>query len=170
MSFLSQLCIVNILHQVVEPPQKSAKTPSRLKAMREKVRSRSQHGSGDPEADGIERSAIREVEDYLSHSDSDDTEDTFTFWRQYSKSGNKIRKHLARLAQIYLTPAPTSTDVERLGCDQSNQLICSLCYYFPKTDIVNLWKLALPVTYFLPQTLSIEKIGNACTFIKMNLI
>ena len=55
------------------------------------------------------------VEDYLCRPISEDT-DTFQFWKEYSKNGNKTQKCLARLARIYLTPAPTSTDVERLGC------------------------------------------------------
>ena len=39
-----------------------------------------------------------------------------TFWKEYEQKaeGNKIMKALARLAKQYLTPPPTSTDVERL--------------------------------------------------------
>ena len=73
-----------------------------------------QHGSVmEDQGDEIEQAAHKEVNEYLSHPASEDT-DTFAFWKEYSKSGNKARKFLAKLAQIYLAPAPTSVDVERL--------------------------------------------------------
>ena len=100
-----------LCHQVDQPPQESAPKPSKLKDIRAKRRS--QNGSGN-QGDEIEKSANKEVEDYLCYPASEDT-DTFTFWKDYSQSGSKARKCLARLARIHLTPAPTSTDVERLG-------------------------------------------------------
>ena len=39
----------------------------------------------------------------------DASNDTFIFWRNYSKNSNRAEKALAHLARIYLTPPPTST-------------------------------------------------------------
>lgn len=79
-----------------------------------KIISKSQQKAGDHEIDGIATTAAKAVEDYLSKPIHDDM-DTFHFWRDYEKEGDVTQKCLAKLARIYLTPAPTSTDVERLG-------------------------------------------------------
>ena len=41
-------------------------------------------------------------------------EECFEFWKDYSKSTNLYENKLAEQALIYLSPPPTSTDVERL--------------------------------------------------------
>ena len=61
--------------------------------------------------------AEKAVEDYLSLPLSDpmeNGEDTFKFWRNYSVTNDKAQKALCQLARHYLTPPPTSTDIERL--------------------------------------------------------
>ena len=42
------------------------------------------------------------------------TEECFEFWKDYSKSTNIYEKKLAEQALIYLTPPPTTTEVEHL--------------------------------------------------------
>ena len=42
------------------------------------------------------------------------TEECLEFWKDYSKSTNLYEKKLAEQALIYLSPPPTTTDVERL--------------------------------------------------------
>ena len=116
LQILGRFFLIALPRQVAEPPQKSAKKSSKLKAARSKILSKSQHGSEDPEVDEVLKKAQEAIDEYLCKPVSDDT-DTFQFWREYDKSGNEVKKELARLARIYLTPAPTSTDVERLGCE-----------------------------------------------------
>ena len=71
----------------------------------------SQRETGDiDEVDGIRMAASAALDSYLSLPVS---EDTFKFWRDYSRTTDKAQKSLCKLARKYLTPAPTSTDVER---------------------------------------------------------
>ena len=93
-----------------EPPRKSAQKPSMLRGIMKGIISKSGHRGFD--GTGMTPSAA--VEDYLSNPIHDEM-DTFHFWKKYSKSGNATQKCLANLARLYLTPPPTSTDVERLG-------------------------------------------------------
>ena len=49
-----------------------------------------------------------------NYSISQPSEKCFTFWKEKSSSGNRIWKVLSNIAESYLTPYPTTTDVERL--------------------------------------------------------
>ena len=40
--------------------------------------------------------------------------DPMSFWKEQSCSANEIKKKLSEIAKYYLTPPPTSVDVERL--------------------------------------------------------
>ena len=67
--------------------------------------------------DSMRTVAEKAINQYLALplSNPDETgEDTFKFWRDYSITTDKAQKALCHLARLYLTPAPTSTDVERL--------------------------------------------------------
>ena len=74
-------------------------------------------GDGAGAIDSTRTEATKAIDHYLALplSDPDETgEDTFRFWRDYSITTDKAQKALCHLARLYLTPAPTSTDVERL--------------------------------------------------------
>ena len=58
------------------------------------------------------RHEIREWLDQYSNSNTED--DVIQFWKHKSLSLKPIDKEMAKLAQFYLTPPPTSVDVERL--------------------------------------------------------
>ena len=69
--------------------------------------------------------ARKAIEDYLSLPLSDPAEngeDAFKFWSNYSVTTNKAQKSLCHLARIFLTPPPTSTDVERLFSTAGGEL------------------------------------------------
>jgi len=51
------------------------------------------------------------VKDYCKENPSDNA---FKYWKDHASSSNPIKRAMAKLAEIYLTPQPTSTDVERL--------------------------------------------------------
>ena len=63
--------------------------------------------------DRLRRSAETALDQYLT-LDTSDVDDTFSFWRDYERTNDKARKSLCNQAKIFLTPAPTSTCVERL--------------------------------------------------------
>ena len=69
------------------------------------------------ESDAMRRIAQKAIDDYLSLPLSGYEESTFKFWKEYSISGGTGQRCLADLARHYLTPPPTSTDIERLGCN-----------------------------------------------------
>ena len=88
------------------------KFKARMSAIRK--RSQPQQGSGYFEVDNVRRSAIKAIETYLSLPlDEEDDADTYAFWLNYSRTTDKAQKGLCHLARKYLTPAATSTDVER---------------------------------------------------------
>ena len=61
--------------------------------------------------------AEKAIDEYLALPLSDpmeNGEDTFKFWRKYSVTNDNAQKALCQLARRYLTPPPTSTDIERL--------------------------------------------------------
>ena len=49
-----------------------------------------------------------------SYSISQPSEKCFSFWKEKSSCENKVYEVLSNLAEYYLTPHPTTTDVERL--------------------------------------------------------
>ena len=56
-----------------------------------------------------------EIRDWLDQYSNSNTEnDVIQFWRHKSLSLKPIDREIAKLAQFYLTPPPTSVDVERL--------------------------------------------------------
>ena len=56
-----------------------------------------------------------EIRDWLDQYSNSNTEnDVIQFWRHKSLSLKPIDRDIAKLAQFYLTPPPTSVDVERL--------------------------------------------------------
>ena len=54
------------------------------------------------------------LENYCSESPLDDGESTFKYWKHKSESIDPMERILAQVAEIYLTPPGTSSDVERL--------------------------------------------------------
>ena len=71
------------------------------------------NADGDPEheeVDGVRMSAKAALDAYLSMPLA---ADTFKFWRGYSTTTEKAQQSLCKLARKFLTPPPTSTDVER---------------------------------------------------------
>ena len=75
-----------------------------------------QREAGDYEMDETRIAAEKVIDSYLALpvSDPDLSEDTFAFWRDHSVTTNKAQKALCHLARVFLTPPPTSTDIERL--------------------------------------------------------
>ena len=58
--------------------------------------------------------AQKAIDEYLSLPLTDyRMESSFSFWKEYSKSGGTAQRCLAELAIQYLTPPATSTDIER---------------------------------------------------------
>ena len=51
-----------------------------------------------------------------------ENETQFQFWKRYSCSTNIVERSLAEIAKQYLTPPPTSVDVERLFSSAANIL------------------------------------------------
>ena len=88
------------------------------------IRSQNQRETGDASLpfdeipqDSTRIAATRAIDNYLGLplSDADETgEDTFKFWRNYSVTRDTAQKALCNLARLFLTPPPTSTDIERL--------------------------------------------------------
>ena len=97
-----------------------------LQGVMSRIISRKQGSAGDLETDSFMRSANKAVDHYLNlpldplDIDQKSTSNTtFMFWKNYSETGDRAQKSLSALARIYLTPAPTSSDVERLGSEPS---------------------------------------------------
>ena len=88
--------------------------PSILQNMMEKIITQSQQKSGDQEIDGTSMSANGAIENYLSQPLQSINESTYHYWKTYGNNGDKTQKCLANIARRFLTPPPTSTDVERL--------------------------------------------------------
>ena len=88
------------------------------------IRSQNQRETGDASLtfqdtpqDSTRNAATKAVDNYLCLplSDPDENgEDTFKFWRNYSVTRDTAQKALCNLARLFLTPPPTSTDIERL--------------------------------------------------------
>ena len=56
-----------------------------------------------------------EIKDVLeTYAIGENSDNCFEFWKEKSSSGNKIWEILARCAETYLSPKPTTTDIERL--------------------------------------------------------
>ena len=51
------------------------------------------------------------VYDYCKESPA---ENAFNYWKERASSSNLVIQAMAKMAEIYLTPSPTTTDVERL--------------------------------------------------------
>ena len=67
--------------------------------------------TGDEALDSVQRAAKTAIDNYLNLPVTEN--ETYKFWKGYGQSGDIAQRCLSHLAQIYLTPAPTSTDVER---------------------------------------------------------
>ena len=66
------------------------------------------------EIEGVRRIAQKTLDEYLNLPLSDYKEaSSFEFWKEYSANGGTGRRCLSELARQYLTPPPTSTDIER---------------------------------------------------------
>ena len=88
----------------------------RFKNLMAAIMAQNQRETGDSEIDSTRIIAKNTIESYLKLPCSDpdvNGEDTFKFWRDYSVTTNKAQKALCHLARVYLTPPPTSTDVEQ---------------------------------------------------------
>ena len=51
------------------------------------------------------------VNEYCKESPS---ENAFTYWKEKESSSNSVIRAMTKMAEIYLTPPPTTTDMERL--------------------------------------------------------
>ena len=89
-----------------------------LSKLRADIIRKNQVQTGDSEIDRTRNLAKKALEGYLSlpvldeiqeGESPDASNDTFIFWRNFSKTNNKAEKALAHLARIHLTPPPTST-------------------------------------------------------------
>ena len=60
----------------------------------------------------LREAAKKALDQYLSLPVTES--DTYGFWRSYEKTTDMAQKSLCKMARIFLTPPPTSTDVERL--------------------------------------------------------
>ena len=78
--------------------------------------------------DKLRTDAKKTLAEYLSLPVSEN--DTFSFWSNYGKTTDRAQKSLCKQARIFLTPAPTSTDVERLFSTAGTASISSLSYHF----------------------------------------
>ena len=57
----------------------------------------------------------QEIKDVLkNYSISQPSEKCFSFWKEKSFCGNRVYQVLSNLAESYLTPHPTTTDVESI--------------------------------------------------------
>ena len=54
------------------------------------------------------------LEEYSTSMVMEEDGDVFDYWKTMSKSTKRIERAAAKLAEYYLTPPPTSVDVERL--------------------------------------------------------
>ena len=98
---------------------------SKLKNRMAAIVAQNQRETGDIEIDATRLAAKKAIDNYLGLPLSDpeeNGEDTFKFWRNYSVTANKAQKALCHLARLYLTPPPTSTDVERLFSTAGGEL------------------------------------------------
>ena len=89
-----------------------------LSRLRAAIIRQNQVETGDSEIDTIRAQAQKALDDYLSLPILDEIQegdapngsnDTFIFWKNYSRTLNRAEKALAHLARIHLTPPPTST-------------------------------------------------------------
>ena len=74
---------------------------------------RAMHASDDTQSLEYQNSYTQAETVINEYLDAETTDSCLLFWKAYSESGNTIKKSLAMLAVSYLTPPPTSTDVER---------------------------------------------------------
>ena len=97
------------------PASRTPNLPGQLpvfKNLMSEIRAQSQRESrlaGDFEFDAVKKSATVAIEHYLSLPMDDEDGNSFTFWRNHSKTTDKAQRALCHLARIYLTPPPTST-------------------------------------------------------------
>ena len=99
------------------PTPESVQKSGALRAARYARVAQSERAAGDIEIDSTRILAKKTIDNYLNLPLSDpeeNGEDTFKFWRNYSVTKDRAQKALCELARRYLTPPPTSTDVERL--------------------------------------------------------
>ena len=89
-----------------------------FRSLRAAIIRQNQQETGDSEIDTIRKMATSALETYLNlpvldekepNVPDDPTNDTFLFWKKYSKTSNEAQEALCHLARIYLTPPPTST-------------------------------------------------------------
>lgn len=84
-----------------------------LSGLMNKIIKKGQVGQDETQVeDRLKTAAKKALDTYLSLPVSE--EDTFSFWNSYQKTPDKVQKSLCRQARHFLTPPPTSTDVERL--------------------------------------------------------
>ena len=99
------------------PTQEHVKKPGVMRNLMAARVAQSVRDAGDTEIDSSRIAAKKTIDNYLNLPLSDpeeNGEDTFKFLRNYSVTNDKSQKALCQLARRYLTPPPTSTDVERL--------------------------------------------------------
>ena len=93
--------------------QDKDKPQSSLDKVMAKIIKRGQQESGDQEIEGAGMSANAAIQEYLSRPLCDNT---FEFWKRYSRSTERAQKCLSDLARIYLTPPPTTTGMIKIMC------------------------------------------------------
>ena len=69
----------------------------------------------------VEKAEITEVLQQYRHAKLKENETPFQFWKNYNCSTNIVEWSLAEIAKHYLTPPPTSVDVERLFSSAANK-------------------------------------------------
>ena len=83
-----------------------------LSGLMSKIINEKQAGNAIQVEDHLRTACKKALDTYLSLPLSET--DTFSFWRSYQKTPDKIQRSLCKQARHFLTPPPTSTDVERL--------------------------------------------------------
>ena len=88
--------------------------PKRKKTTLANTRAEIMKKSIQEQQDSPKMEAYNFMKEYSNSTVMEEEEDVFEFWKSMSLSTKPVERAAAKLAEYYLTPPPTSVDVERL--------------------------------------------------------